>query len=165
MLVQVPSIQEVEWVFFDAMVHGWAAGAEKIPIPHMPGAKGVAYQRGDWYVLDHYRTTPYSGKSSGEIDIWYQDNLVWAMQFRGEYEEQAIPLLKEALRDSYFLRRFVGGRGPVSFRRARFGTLVYINDYDSRRNSFTDFRGREMIVDDLTGAELGWHEYRGMSMV
>lgn len=96
---------------------------------------------------------------SGHTTMWYKGRPVWIMHYGGWYAEEAIPFLKQCLRQAYeFDRVFYGGRGPACVRGERF---TYVNRY---LGTFDDFRGEESIF-DLDGACRGYHWYHGMSLI
>jgi len=123
----------------------------------------VSYREDDLLLVDYYCTTPNSPKSSGTTTIWLKEAPVWTMQYGGEYEQIAIPFLKQVLWDAYAAGCFFGGSGPqVRFR----SNLLYVNRYDGP--FFQDFRGREEIFrihNNVKARVLGYHEYLGMALV
>lgn len=153
-------MKEVQEFFFKAMIQGWACGVEKINMPNMPGYKKIEFRDGNFYLADLYCVTPESDKSAGTTTIWVNGIPVWWMSFNGFYNEKAIAFLKEALLDVYSKHIFLGGRGPRGFKGSG---MTYINN--PWKNDFSDFEGKEEILVRGTRQSLGWHRYRGMSLL
>lgn len=153
----MPSNDEVSRFFFKAMLNGWAAGVEKIKISEMPGYKAIPFEDGDFRLLDAYCVNPNNTKSAGVTTVWFQDIVVWTMYYGGEYEDVAIPVVKEAMIVAYSAHKFFGGRGEYGFTR---NGLMYFNE--SSPNFFRQFSGREWVV-GVNGERLGYHNYFGMS--
>ena len=132
----------------------------KSTIRELPESKVIPYELGDFKVLDCYYTATDSNKSTGQTIMWFRDKPVWIMCYGGEYADIAIPFLKQCLHRAYVQeRRFYGGRGPHFVRGDRF---TYTNDI---RQEFIDgFEGEERIF-DLSEQPLGYHWYRGMSLL
>lgn len=142
------------------MAAGWAQNVQKTAIAEMPGSKAIPFTWGDFRVLDCYLVTPHSDKSAGMTTIWHHDQPVWVMHYGGRYAKIAVPFLKQCLHRAYVEeRRFYGGRGPWFVRDERF-------TYENRiaRDSFADFEGEERVY-DLNEQLLGYHWYRGMSLL
>ena len=156
------NIKEVEQVFFMAMREGWAAGAEKISMPGMPGYKAIRFQYREWHVLDKYCANSQTGKSAGETTIWYERTPVWVMQYGGAYDKRVISFLKKCLMEYYEKSIFWGGRG-MRFSNNSSGSLFYTNDPLS--NNFSQFEGHEEVITVDTGECMGYHDYKGMSLV
>ncbi len=151
---------QIQAFFFKAMMEGYAVGGQKIKIADMPGYKAIPFRDGDFYLLDRYCVTPNSPKSAGTTTIWFQDVPVWVMNYGGYYDDHAIRTLKCALRKAYETQQFIGGRGSRVY---TDGSFVYVNH--PRRNDFDAFEGRESIINEITGVELGFHQYWGMSLL
>ncbi|MFH1423967.1 MAG: DUF5680 domain-containing protein [Candidatus Nealsonbacteria bacterium] len=153
----------LESFYLEAMRHGWAAGAKKVSISELPGAKAIPYrdEKKQLYLLDWYFAPQNSlnGASAGTTMIWYKGIPVWLMHYGGRYRKEATPFLKAALTRAYELPVFWGGRGlPYDYQGGE--RLVYINQTE-KQSSFADFRGEEMIIDLLTRTRIGWHTYWG----
>ena len=155
-------LEEIQDFFFRAMLQGWVADGEKVSIPGMPGYQAFPFAEGDFYLLDCYVVNPESSKSAGTTTIWYQEKPVWVMLYRGLYQEDAIPVVKAALLETYHAGRFIGGRGPKQF---KMGNLEYTNDAPND-DQFTSFQGSESVRDTTYARpSLGWHRYWGMSLI
>ncbi len=155
-----PTLESIQHAFFEAMSNGWAQNVQKIKVEEFPSSKAIPFVFGSFRVLDTYLVTPYSNKSAGLTVIWYQDEPVWIMHYGGRYDKVAIPFLKTCLYRAYiFERRFYGGRGPVFVRDEYY---TYVNMID--KNEFADFAGEEQVF-DLDNRCLGYHWYRGMSLL
>lgn len=161
-------------VFFAAMNAGYAAPTKpkKSRIAELPGSKTTTYVEGPWGVIDTYLVTPLGSRSGGMTVISCKDIPVWMMQYLGQYDEEAIPCLKAALRAAYVENQFFGGRGPDEF---VHGEFIYRNEIDrSYRSDFQNsnfFKGYEKIqkrardAQGAMGAVMGWHSYQGMMMI
>lgn len=153
--------------FFEAMLKGgYLSGAKPTPVLDMPRYKEFTWYRvtdqGTLRMQDRFCTRPDSRYSAGLTTIWLSDLPLFFMSYGGFYEEEAIPLLKEALREVYETKRFYGGRGfPAKFGE---GHLEYrnISDYTVGNSRF---RGREEITNLDTDQLLGYHEYMGLFLV
>ncbi|MFA6554402.1 MAG: DUF5680 domain-containing protein [Candidatus Paceibacterota bacterium] len=158
--MQPISLKFVHGVFLNAMAVGWAQNVQEIEVSEFPGSKAIPFVFGDFRVLDIYLVTPSSNLSSGLTTIWYKEDPVWTMHYGGWYTNVAIPFLKSCLHRAYVTeRRFYGGRGPVFVRGERF---TYVNKIE--RNDFANFAGEEHVL-DLNEQCLGFHWYRGMSLI
>ncbi len=147
----------IQGFFFEAMRAGYAAkNSEETSIAELPGYKVVTYRKDDLRLVDMWCTNPNSNKSAGTTTIWFKDEPLWIMQYGGEYKQDAIPVLKEALLKAYEHNIFAGGRGPVTFQKNR---LLYDNNVT--KNFFGNFEGQEVISSE-GGIVLGYHDYRGM---
>ena len=154
-------LDSIQDIFFDAKAHGWTCITEqavkKIEMPQFPGSKVILYEHGPFRVLDWYMANLNS--STGITTIGFRGRPVWVMHYGGWYEKEAIPFLKNCLRQAYSDRRFYGGRGPVFVQDSQF---TYVNQIE--RKKFSDFAGQESIF-GLNAVRLGCHWYRGMSLL
>lgn len=148
--------------FFEAMMDGYAGGdcKKSIKTKTPDGRTVIEFTTGDYKVIDDYRTTPHSNKSAGTTTILYKNDPVWWMSYGGWYKKEAIPFLKASLKKEYGRGVFFGGRGPGSCTREN---LVYINFVEN--GSFSEFNGREEIVDRESFETMGSHKYYGMSLL
>lgn len=167
--VVMPTLEEVRAFFFRGMLNGYVSGSRTITrIPEMPGYKLAPFRHGDFYLLDMWSKTEDSDRSSGMTNIWYRDKLVWEMQYGGHYPEEAIPFLKEVLRQAYESGNFYGGRGPRRHE-DKSGIFLYTNEPWKfwRFGDFARFKGHEEIHRrGPDGYELiGHHDYTGMSIL
>lgn len=154
-------------VFFEAMLNGYAAGAQKGTVAVLPGSKLVTYPEfSDWTVRDVYVVGPHGG-SGGSTFIYHHESPVWMIQYRGAYEKEAVPCLKAALRAAYEKREFWGGRGLPVFPAPHqfFNGFRYTNDCCNPTGDWTGSwaytRGREEVLNE-DGKVRGWHEYEAM---
>ncbi|KKS28162.1 MAG: hypothetical protein UV60_C0015G0016 [Parcubacteria group bacterium GW2011_GWA2_43_11] len=157
--MQQPTLAEIEGVFFDAMLAGWASGAPAKNIPELPGSRIISFCSGDFEVKDIFFVTPHSSKSGGTTTISFQGDPVWLMQYGGWYLEHAVSFLKSCLNHAYKERHFYGGRG---LSRVRGTNMTYLNNIAC--NYFEAFGGNEWIIDS-NGGYLGTHWYRGMLLL
>lgn len=150
------NVTEIERVFFSAMQNGYASAAQEASVPGMPGSKLIEFRQGIYTVKDFWFVAPNTNQSSGQTIIWADDVPVWQMQYMGEYREEAIPFLKQALRYCYKDGYFYGGRGPRLYV-ANTDGFKYINNSDP--SGFSYFMGSETIYKD--NVCLGSHRYQG----
>lgn len=162
-MAQNLSINEVETAFFEAMVEGWAAGAEPKSTPWDHSIVFMGNVR--FWVRDSWITDPNGIGDCGRIVIWlkgsslFSSKPVWVMQYGGYYDEAVISFLKAALMESYSSGLFYGGRGPYEFSDdQRWPGLKYRNIVE--RNSFGGFWGWEQI-ECGSGISAGHHHYHG----
>ena len=150
------NITEIESVFFAAMQNGYASATQEITVPGMPGSRLIEFKQGIYTVKDFWFVAPNTPHSFGQTIIWADEIPVWQMQYMGEYCEEAIPFLKQALKANYEVGNFHGGRGPRLYVANQDG-FKYINDTDTP--GFTYFQGNETIYKN--DVYLGSHRYQG----
>jgi hypothetical protein len=154
--------EEAREAFFLAMMAGYASVArvEKRTILELPGSKMIRFEYGRYTIIDTWWTVPDSPYSFGQTIIYRDDIPVWVMQYQGDYAEDAIPFLKEALREAYSNRNFIGGRGPAKYERDGW----YYENHSVRKpgstsimvaNSFQMFSTFESIIGP--GGWKGYH--------
>lgn len=156
----MPDQKTIQDFFVRGISQGWIAGAKPVTLPDMPGYHCMPYREDDLYLLDCYCFNRDSSKGAGSTTIWYKDTPVWILNYHGLYYSKAMPFLRSVLRKAYEEKRFFGGRGPLIFRKDPY---LYINRPES--DEFTDFKGREEILNLKTKELLGWNEYRGFSLI
>ncbi len=149
------NVHDLCHAFFTGMLNGYAGNSKTSLIPEL-AAKIMTWKEGHYALVDHWQTTKLSRKSFGTTMISFDDDIVWEMQYWGEYKDEVIPFLKEALAAAYGDRLFCGGRGAYRFEKSG---LLYVNVPSS--NDFEDFSGKEMVINGA-GHVQGWHKYRGM---
>ncbi len=167
------SVDEVREFFFAAKMHGWAAGAPKMPVMDMPGFKRIIYVDGPFSMIDQYCVVPIadqidparygavgSPRSSGTTTIWFEDTPVWQMSYMGQYTPEASALVKRALLAAYGEKLFLGGRGPEDFEGDGMG---YSNLVE--HNDFEEFRGHERVSKKFMSNIEGYHAYMGMMLI
>lgn len=145
---------EMQRMFFEAMLVGYAGTPKKTQIVELPGSKHIVFEKGHWLVTDTYLVTPVSDRSFGTTVIYHDRIPVWMMQYLGWYDEGATPCLKAALYAAYGTWEFVGGRG---FKRFEHGNYRYTN---RAKGTMRDFSGDEEIR-DANDKLCGYHSYRG----
>ena len=159
----IPTKQDVEKAFFEAMAAGYAQSIKKTPIPDLPGSKAIISVDGHFRVVDYWLVTANSNKSTGSTTIWFDEQPVWVMHYGGWYDKDVIPFLKKCLHRAYVEeRKFYGGRGPTE---VKDRDLRYNNEID--RNDFFNARGEEFVY-DFSGDDKkcrGFHWYRCMSLL
>jgi len=151
-------LKEAQRNFFLAMLAGWVGGMKGEPVPDKPGFKRTDYRNYDFRVVDEYGKGRFSDGSTGTTTIWYFDEPVWVMTYGGQYREEELPFLKSALVEAYRKGEFYGCRGDAHADNA----LIYINTF---RGSFENFEGEESILRRRGSLSLGFHWYRGMSLL
>ncbi|MDO8470506.1 MAG: DUF5680 domain-containing protein [bacterium] len=160
-------IKDVEAFFFEASLNTYLGEpgtrkGETISISHLPQAKCWEYSNGLFLYRDIYYVSSWGKgeKTGGQTVIWFANVPVWIMQYRGQYPDRAISLLRWALLINMKSKTFKGGRGPDECTVSGSG-LIYRNA--TTRNEFTDFEGREEIVEgELV---IGEHSYAGLSLL
>lgn len=154
-------LKEAQDFFFFAMQRGWASDAPKQKDDRRPGYKFIRATEHLWVLEDSYYVDLKSMKSAGTTNIWYDDRLLWVMNYGGWYDKEAAAFVKKALLYAYELKIFFGGRGAPGFKK---DNLYYCNDVDKNKNKFDDFFGREEVLDS-SGKIRGYHRYSGMSLI
>ena len=157
-MADLVDVDEVKAFFFKAMSQGYANAKSGMKVPDMPGFKEIKFREGDFELLDRWGKHPDTPRSFGTTYIWHKGIPVWTMSYGGYYFEEAIPVLRAALRSNYEVHRFIGCRGPRQF---EVDGMKYINA--PRLNEFWRFEGREEIF-TKEAKNLGYHEYWGMSL-
>lgn len=147
-------------MFFIAMQEGYVSNAKKGTISEIPGSKTIEYSRDKWRVLDTYLVTPKSPYSGGTTIIYWGEIPMWMMQYVGYYDEAAIPCLKAALKATYDVYEFNGGRGPDFF---EYEGFHYINAPVSN-NFYGRTNGQEAIFDTQKKLR-GVHMYQAWWMI
>ena len=150
---------EIQEVFFRAMLAGWANNVDVIQFADLPGSCGHQYIDGKFKVLDQFIVNPRSNKSSGTTIIWYDQIPVWVMHYGGWYQKRAIPFLKKCLCSAYESKTFRGGRGLGCVEGKK---LTYFNLIEEA-STFRCFKGKEGIFADAKC--IGNHWYRGMTLI
>ena len=107
-------------------------------------------------LTDCWQTTPLTRKSFGTTTLSCPEGIVWMMQYWGEYPDEVIPFLRQALHSAYVARKFNGGRGPHQYCGDKY---TYLNIPDL--NDFDNFSGTEYILNKQEEI-IGWHKYHGM---
>lgn len=155
-------LKGAEEAFFLALLDGYAGGENRksTKVKTNNGhTTTVTFVHGDFVVKDEWHTHPGSQKSGGSTLITHKDFPVWLMSYQGEYQGEAIPFLKAALRSSYEKKEFNGGRGPM---KVPFGNIIdYSNNWGG---NFEKFEGREEVLSYITKL-LGFHEFFGMALI
>lgn len=164
------SIEEVEQFFYIGRQHGYTdPSAHRYLSPGRPGFKYTVYAKGLFRMMDEWCSNPAPLRSSGHTTIWFEGGLVpipvWQMFYWGQYTKEAAKFLQEALRASYTDGRFYGGRGRPSFQRVSSDgdKLIYRNFHKS--GDFSLFEGSEDISRMKDKVQLGYHNYRGFSLL
>lgn len=154
--------KEMENAFFEVMAKGWVAGSKPVKSVEFPGFDTFSGEHDGFRVVDCFYYNKI-GKGFGQTIISHNTFggglPLWQMTYFGIYSEIAIPFLKEVLLSAYLAKEFLGGRGSVKHEK---DSLIYINHPEE--SSFAKFQGEERISDILNLC-IGWHEYRGMSLL
>lgn len=155
--------------FFRAMVAGYASGAEPQLVPSAHGWKCMPPFVDEVLgleLVDMWCTHPQSDRSFGFTTIYLHGQPVWVMSYGGEYRDEAIPILKKALRDTYEAKVFLGARGAsMSHEGLAYSNTPAFMDGDDA-HSFAHFQGCEEVFRLRGDREtLGSHEYWGMSLI
>lgn len=164
-----PDVKEIEGVFFDAMLAGYANSGVKEPDSGLPGSKCISFQKGIYTVKDEWFVTPLGTHSFGQTIIWRENIPIWCMQYMGHYPDEVIPLLKEALFLAYKGRTFLGGRGNA-WHKFKTSDHHYVNSTHKHNFGFTNFSGTEWIDVPSGGLgghrnKVGWHSYQGQLLL
>ncbi|MFA6269748.1 MAG: DUF5680 domain-containing protein [Candidatus Paceibacterota bacterium] len=166
-VLKVDILKGAKAAFFEAMLDGYAGGENRksIKTSGNDGYTTITYTTEDskYRVVDRYCTTPLSDWSAGTTTIFYRVNLIWVpvwwMEYNGFYYKNVIPFLKSAIRQSYEMEIFNGGRGPARYNDSG---IEYNNIWSG---DFERFLGREEIEDKLNGELLGFHSFSGRSLL
>ena len=159
------NIKEVQGFFFEMMLAGYASGKEPesfFRFPGHQGAKRISYQKaGGWNGTDEWEKTHPSKGSDGTTIIYKNGYPVWRMDYWGHYPKECLPFLRLALTKNYDEGKWLGGRGPHVFEDKHW---FYSNSVLGKHD-FHEFHGREFIADNMKNIEVGYHEYRGRSLI
>ena len=159
-------LEEVQEFFFRAALKTYVGEAKATR--GLMGRKSYHVDERRFIYHDEFLVSPHSHGSFGQTVITANVNgawvPVWAMQYMGYYLPEATDFLKEALREAYELKLFVGGRGPREFWGDE-GSLLYINEPEPD-SLFSNFRGKEKILgSEKERRQLGEHYYAGFSLL
>jgi len=166
--VEMPTPDEMKNFFFEGMAGGYAAGEKAATDTPFTNWKTHDYHAKSklWFLSDSWHAAPDSHMSNGYTTISVHAGggwrTVWQMQYWGWYEEQAIPLLLEALHATYTKGIFLGGRGPAVLTQ---NGLQYRNETTAHNNQFIQFEGSEKIIRIGNEELLGTHSFRGGSLI
>jgi len=146
--------------FHNAALDGWANDAETVVNPHT-GEKSIERSCGHYLVRDAW-FTGLDGFFCGTFRMSDRTRSVWSMQYFGKLTEEAVEVVKEALRYQYLIGDFRGGRGP-RVRPAK--ELVYWNEVDG---DFIRFSAMETVhkllspnADVLKSPVISWCRVQG----
>lgn len=149
--------EQLKDFFFEAALATYAGDGEKIPSEEIaPGFEGYRFVRGNHVYVDKYAVN--GSGSFGQTVIWLDDKPIWFMQYKGFcHDKRAITVVKQAMREAYAQRQFIGGRGIKTL---RVDDLAYGN---SGNGSIERFNGSDWVADHTDGkdAMVFWHDYRG----
>lgn len=173
------TIEQIQEIFFDAMINGWASGGEKKDLPDFCDGKEIIFTKDDFLVIDSYFINNETNKSAGMTMIFYQKIPVWTMSYHGFYNKRASRFLKFFLLKQYKTKVFIGGRGAMFDKN---GTIIYHNC--PLVNDFKSFFGREDLFEIVSfeknnnssnslidgnfqenAIHLGFHQYQGFCLL
>lgn len=159
--VTVASLPAIKQFVLKAKLHGYVdPKAKRYSVPGRPGLKQVTYQDGLFVMIDEWGTGPQL--STGKTMIWFDDQPVWAMHYWGTYQPEAVDFLKTVLRRTYQAQEFFGGRGSPH-QISDDGKMEYDNVI--HKADFSNFEGLESIYLHKSAKQLGYHYYRGYSLI
>lgn len=168
-----PTIEQLQSFFFRAMLNsGWVGGGEITESTDHDGYKLVRFfdEQNELLLIDTWcsgdsgyssgSTTIYMGRreqqGGKEQFIWVP---VWAMTYMGRYDDEAISIVKAALREAYKSGQFFGGRGLPTFDREDWHYRNSIASH-STDDMFAYFTGTEEVTcEDIPH---GYHHYTGI---
>jgi len=177
------TVDEIEDFFFKAMVSSsWASDGQcvEIELGDLYKHKEFSFYGDGFWMVDRFCGNDYCSQSFGttSILVWDGDlqkwQPVWAMQYSGWYEKEAVPFLKLALMENYAKRIFHGGRGPrdfeiddCQFQYSCVSHRGYIGDLvRGRGTSFNRFWGNEGIRDNDNGGRIvGEYQFSGQILL
>lgn len=146
--------KHIEKKFFEAMQDGYVSG--RIPTQHKNKSFSHQTTEGMWRVTDRWNVGTLSCNNiSGETKIFYDNTLIWVMQYFGSYAPEVIEFLKVTLYQNYKANIFLCGRGPERY---SYEDLIYENKV-AMGSSFRNFRGEEKIFHKTMLK--GEHRYHG----
>lgn len=155
--------QEAMNVFFLAMQADYINSPPTGVVTELPGSSSIEFIYGRWRLLDVYTTTRRSDMSAGTTHLWYDNIPVWMMQYMGQYQPEALPVLKRALARAYIEYQWNGGRGPAYY---TDGHYVYENNVEKDGEFAGRCSGEEFIMRQCGGGGiLGWHRYQSIYML
>jgi len=155
-------VEEMEKAFLDGMARGWAGGAKSVRSIEFSGLEVIKVESGKFLITDAFYFNEVGHGFGFTIIAHTKIGLgvpLWRMNYEGTYPKSVSDFLKESLRYTYLDETFFGGRGISGYKK---NDLVYKNDPVLK--PFENFRGMERIV-SVSGLELGWHHYRGKSLL
>ena len=126
------------------------------------------YEDGSFRIMAVSRPSPAtSHQRKGMVSIWWNNRLIWIMQYAEEYFDEDRPLIRRILRMSHreVLRtgEFMGARGyPERVMQSR--GLVYTNSVHEH-SDFAEFSGHESLRFAGESIERGRCDYWGVSLI
>lgn len=163
-------IEVLQDVFFEAMLAGWVSNfSQPVAIKGLSHSHKYEFKQETNYgkvtVIDVYFTQEGSPYSHGFIHMYFRNDLVWVMRYAGEYDENTIRVVKQALCNAYHAKKFYGGRGCYKDGSNYFyhfdctcAQSCYLNVVDDG-SCFSHFSGKETATFGETS--FGHHTYEG----
>ncbi len=167
------SNQEFLDFFFEASLNGWVGNAPEVILSEMPGFKVINYPKygwakmKGWFYRNAYSVNRETKMSAGFTNIWKDGEHQFIAGYGGHYPKEAIDFLKEALRDAYHRKTFVGGRARAYENRDYrykmdplthpYPQLILPEEFFLQGTAVTQFSGTEVIVDIKLKKIVGWH--------
>lgn len=173
------ALANIDWAsaeqfFYASMLNGWASGASpSYDVIH--GYKSMSSCSDTYRLVDRWVKVSGHMHSSGVTTLYqfvHFGNVspvevpIWTMHYGGWYTDEAAEFVREVLRVTYSNPRKLGGVEKCGCRGSSTvpGELMYSNHLPGGA-TFQDFFGREYVTRRSDGAELGFHQYFGMSLV
>jgi len=155
-------VEEMMEAFLDGMARGWAGGAKSVRSTEFSGLEVIRVESGKFLITDAFYYNEIGRGFGFTIIAHTRIGLgvpFWKMDYWGVYPKSVIDFLKEALHCAYSNQVFSGGRGLSGHEKS---DLTYKNN--PVLMPFENFGGKERIV-STSNLELGWHQYRGGSLL
>ena len=160
-------VSEIEQFFFRAMRAGYASSPVKGTIVEFPGSKTITFQEGNLLLVDCWLVGT-NDRSFGNTIIFRDDKPVWMMHYWGQYDEEAIDLLKRVLVKDYSREHIL--KASEEFFNCCRGQRIFTDTWMTYHNmvnprsTFEEFSGREEIISNISLRVCGWHCYHGYTL-
>jgi hypothetical protein len=161
-LIIQPTKEDVERIFFNGMLKGWAGGFDPKP-GILPDHWQYDYEEDDFRLMDMFYISKFGERtrSKGSTLILWRNQVAWSMHYGGFYDDtdSVLEFLQAALYQSYSNRLFLAGRGPTNYVNKLIApNLTYRNHIQPGERGITYSQSRDHIYDARSGRERGFHD-------
>jgi hypothetical protein len=120
----------------------WSNYTSKKTRSTIPDHKTFTYRQGNLLCVECCSDCSNNGNVSGIVNIFYDEELIWTLQYHGFCERTASPFLASVLSAAFHDNSSIAGRGPERFEGERY---IYLNP-GQHGYRIDKFRGQEKII-------------------